>query len=335
MKKSAKGVATSSNVAKSESKNAASTGRKVSNNQTTKGAKGRNNNDDQQKNAAIMEKIGKSSIKSLLVSAFAVPEWSGAAALRAALLPLVESGQMKVEQYEKAVAAAARAAGVPVPVCSLARLLAVARRHRSQLREIGINFDNMLSYYRAAGAGSGVVSFRWKLSKTLVCATSEINEFVYISSVAGTTSQLVTGLLSFAVFEQFNAEKKTARNEDVEYIRTCLAGVFRAAGRLGWSDDDVMIEYKSIKPVTAASDDKAIKRIHKNLDSLAKQLAAVDAELLTLLPSLGADGVVTATALPAVLPAGCRVARIRKLFNSDRQRLADGVRTLQFMLSRC
>ena len=328
---------TTTNSAKSTKKvneNAAS-GRKVTNNTTTKGAKGRNNNDDQQKNAAIMDKIGKSSIKSLLVSAFAVPEWSGAAALRAALLPLVESGQMKVEQYEKAVAAAARAAGVPVPICSLPRLLAVARRHRSQLSEIGINFDNMLSYYRAAGAGAGVVSFRWKLSKTLVCASSAVGDYVYLSNVTGTPSQLVTGLLSFAVLEQFNEEKKIARNEDIEYIRMCLAGVYRAAGRLGWSDDDVSKEYKGIKPVTAANDDKAIKRMRKNLDSLTKQLAAVDSELLTLLPSLGAGGVVTAAALPAVLPAGCRAARIRKLFNSDRQRLADGVRTLRYMLSRC
>lgn len=321
---------TKNNSAKSTQKEStkAAEGRKVTNNQTTKGGKGRNNAADQLSREEVIQSSGRKDVKQLLTAAFAVPEWAGASVLRASLDALLSAGTINAEQYESMMTTAAKNAGVPVPICSLPRLLAVARRYRSELQSIGINFDNLLTYYRGRG-GSGVVGFSWRLSRSLVRSNSVLSDFLEVHPVTGTVGQMVTGFLSFSVFELFQSAKATATNEDKNDLQALLAAAYRIGVRLGYSVDDVASKLADVAAVTSEDDTKTRNRLNKNLSSCREKLAAVDAEILSLLPSLGADGVVTAVSLPADgVPA-----KIRRKLWPERSRRLSAIDTLSRLLS--
>lgn len=321
---------TTKNSAKSTQKEStkAAEGCKVTNNQTTKGVKGRNNAADQLAREEVIQSSGRKDVRQLITAAFAVPEWVGASVLRASLLPLVEAGTLSEDQFEGMMSAAAKKAGVPVPICSLPRLLAVARRYRSELQSIGINFDNLLQYYRGRG-GSGVVGFSWRLSRSLVRSNSVISDFLDVHPVTGTVGQLVTGFLSFSVLESFNGAKATATNEDKNDLDAFLAAAYRIGVRLGYSVDDLSGKLAAVAAVTSEDDTKTRNRLSKNLASCREKLAAVDGEILALMPSLGAEGVVTASSLPVDgVPA-----KIRRKLWPERSRRLSAIDTLSRLLS--
>lgn len=318
------------NSAKSTQKEStkAAAGRNVINNTTTKGAKGRNNAADQLAREEVIQSSGRKDVKQLMTAAFAVPEWSGAAALRASLDTLLSAGTINEDQYESMILSAAKNAGVPVPICSVPRLLAVARRYRNELQSIGIDFENLLAYYKSV-VGAGVRSFSWRLSRSLVRSNSALNDFLEVRSVTGTVGQMITGLLSFSVLESFNAAKSVAEMDDRRDLKVCLAAAYRLGVRLGLSVEDVSRELAAVASSTSEDDTKTRERLTKNLVACREKLAAVDGEILELMPSLGADGVVTAAVLPAEgVPAKIR----RKLWKEHEHRLS-AIDTLSRLLS--
>lgn len=333
MKKSVKGGATSSNVAKSESKNAASTGRKVTNNTTTKGAKGRNNAADQLQHAVKLESedVSVSALAAKIRAFFDVPEWSGAGSLRAALLPLVEAGTMTCEQYDKAVAAAARAAGVPVPVCSVARVLAVIRRENlvNEFKNVvGYSFAGVLDYFRNSPASSFVAVPL--LNGSCVLSNSDVKDFVRVSSLASdaTASQIVRGLLSFRHLAKFFKLRDAARVDDLNTYRVAIGNVVRCGLRCGYSVEDIAKAVADAAPTIRNTDASERKRLRRNLESVQKSLAAVEGEILALCPSLCSDGVWVSS-----LPSQGVPAKVRRSLWGKRSRFLSSSETLRALLN--
>jgi hypothetical protein len=140
---------------------------------------------------------------------------------------------------------------------------------------------------------------------------------------------LVTGFLSFSVLESFNAAKATATNDDKNDLNALLAAAYRIGVRLGLSVEDIAGKLAAVAAVTSEDDTKTRERLTKNLTACREKLAAVDGEILTLMPSLGADGVVTA----AVLPADGVPAKIRRKLWVEHSRRLSAVETLSRLLS--
>ena len=270
---------------------------------------------------------------------FAVPEWAGAAALRAALQPLVDDGTMTLEQYDATLAAAARKAGVVVPVCSLPRVLAVVRAHFINEFEnvCGVSFASVRAFF-AGGAKFGVFSLRLNLS--LVVADSAFNDFVRCESLAAgaSASAVIRAFLSVRFAGAFLAARAAA----VKVARTSffdgLAAAFRAGSKLGVSVKEMQEYLEEISVSVPASDNKDKERLTRSLSRTLRQIAAIEygsntaAGLLFYVPSLFDDDFVLRSG--AALPAVGVSAKCRKLW-AQRVRLLSAADTLRALLARC
>ena len=230
-------------------------------------AKVRQTGADQLQAAIIREDdIKLAGLRSRIASHFALPEWSGAAALRASLLPLVESGVMSSEQYDAVLAAAARKAGVVAPCCSVARVLAVVRAHYIKEFEsvCGCTFESVRTYYKENGCVAGVFSLLLPLGS--VRANSLQSDYVSCASLAAgaSASAVVSAVLSFRFLAAFRFAVSAAVSAAKVNVRNNLANCWRDASRLGMSFDDVRMMLEEIAYYVSETDNKQRNQLRKN-----------------------------------------------------------------------
>lgn len=299
-------------------------------------SKGRNNNADQLAVSASLEDVKVSELGAKIRKYFAVPEWAGAAALRASLLPLVESGVMSGEQFDAVCSAAARKAGVIVPVCSLPRVLAVVRRHFAKDFEnvCGVSFASVRAFF-AGGGSFGVFSNR--INTSLAVEDSRFEDFITCEPlpVGASASAVIRAFLSVRFAGAFLAARAAARAAGRNELKESAANLVRRAARLGVSAA-VLSRYLSVLAVAVpANDAKEEKRLTRSLGRQLSALAALNSRIMLACPAVSdvdssGDFFVPAS---AVLPASCP-AKVRKLWGK-RSRVLSGVNTLRGLLSRC
>lgn len=207
-----------------------------------------------------------SGLRARIASHFALPEWSGAAALRAQLLPLVESGVMNNEQFDAVLSTAARKAGVVAPCCSVARVLAVVRAH--YLKEFesvcGCSFESVREFYRNNGASPAVFSLLLPLGS--VRANSLQSDYVSCASLAAaaSASAVVSAVLSFRFLAAFRFALSGAVSAARVNVRNNLANCWRDASRLGMSFDDVRRMLEDVAYYVSETDSKQRNQLRRN-----------------------------------------------------------------------
>lgn len=138
----------------------------------------RQNSNSQTDNAIIRETWDYAKLKSALCGCFAAPEWSGAAAVRAALAGVPG---MTSEMIEGAVLAAARRSGVDLtpPVCRISDVLALIRGRYAAAWSavVGCSADELTADVCKVYSADGV-------------ALSDID-------LSGTACQIITDVLSY------------------------------------------------------------------------------------------------------------------------------------------
>ena len=242
-------------------------------------AKVRQTGADQLQAAIIREDdIKLAGLRSRIASHFALPEWSGAAALRASLLPLVESGVMSSEQYDAVLAAAARKAGVVAPCCSVARVLAVVRAH--YLKEFesvcGCTFDRVRTYYKENGCAAGVFSLLLPLGS--VRANSLQSDYVSCTllSAGASASAVVSAVLSFRFLVAFRFALACAVSDARNNVRNNLANCWRDASRLGMSFEDVKMMLEEIASYVSVVDNKQRNQLQRNNENAWRNINEIN-----------------------------------------------------------
>lgn len=242
-------------------------------------AKVRQTGSDQLQAAIVREDDVKlSELRSRIASHFALPEWSGAAALRASLLPLVESGVMSSEQYDAVLSAAARKAGVIAPICSVARVLAVVRAHYLKDFEsvCGCTFDSVRAYYRENGCAAGVFSLLLPLGS--VRANSLQSDYVSCVSLSGgaSASAVVAAVLSFRYLASFRFALSGAVSAARVNVRNNLANCWRDASRLGMSFEDVKTMLEEIASYVSEVDNKQRNQLQRNNENAWRNINEIN-----------------------------------------------------------
>lgn len=268
---------------------------------------------------------------------FAAPEWSGAAAVRAALA--AAGVEMSSEMIEAAVAAAARKSGVdlsPLP-CSVARVLAVIRSYYKKEFEsvCGCSFETIRAYYRENGGRA--VSFSSLLPASLVSADSLEQDFIGCSAVpaGASASAVAASVLSFRAVASFRAALAAAVASARSNYFAALAAAFRAGAKLGYSVKEMQLHIEETSVSVSASDRSDEKRLTRSLSRSLVSLAALDARIMVLCPAVadidtsGAFFIPASASLPASAPA-----KVRKMW-AKRARLLSAAATLRALLGRC
>lgn len=246
-------------------------------------AKVRQSGSDQLQASIVREDDVKlSGLRARIASHFALPEWSGAATLRASLLPLVESGVMSNEQYDAVVAAAARKAGVIAPCCSVARVLAVVRAHYLKDFEsvCGCSFDSVRAYYKKNGCSA--VAFSLLLPLGSVRANSVQSDYVGAAAVAAgaSASAVVSAVLSFRFLAAFRFAVSAAVSAAKVNVRNNLANCWRDASRLGMSFDDVRMMLEEIAYYVSEVDNKQRNQLQRNHDYAWRNINEINDAIL-------------------------------------------------------
>ena len=287
--------------------------------------------------AAMNEDYKVTELRTKIAACFAAPEWSGAAAVRAALSGL----GLNEEQIQAAVAAAARKSGVDLsaPAVSVARVLAVVRRsfRREFEQVVGCSFATLLSYYRGAALPAGSAGFSWSLALplSLVVADSEESDFVTCSRLAAGSSAaaVVAGLLSFRWLVSYRRTFVAAGAAARKDLNDAIVNVVRSARRLGLTADWLHTTITKQWEVVPQNDEKERRRLNRSLDTQTKRLANINYRLMVVCPAIcevdtSGDFFVSAA---AVLPAGAGRAA-RRLF-ALRRKIESNISTLRGLLS--
>jgi hypothetical protein len=303
-----------------------------------RGGVGRVSGADQLNNHIIRDDsdLALGAFRSKVAAHFAAPEWSGAAAVRAALAPL----GLDDEQVNAAVAAAARKSGLDLSprFCSIPRVLAVIRaNYRNEFNRVcGCSFDACLNFFRnALSGGERVGTYAASLPASLIQPNSKESEFIRCQPLAPDASAyaVVGAVLSFRWVAEFRrglaaacaAARSTASNN--------LDNAVRCGRLLGWSRSDFLALVAERWDAVNLLDDKQARKLSASLSRQLLALAAVDARLVVALPACsdidtsGAFVVADGYTLPSVgVPA-----RVRKLWVA-RTRLLSTIATLSGLL---
>ena len=276
-------------------------------------------------------------LRSAIASHFSTPEWSGAAAVRAALAGL----GLNDEQVNAAVAAAARKSGVDLsaPAVSVARVLTVIRRYyRREFEQVcGCSFATAINFYRSACLPAGSAGFSWSLSLplSLVVAGSAAADFVStVSLPAGSSAAaVIAGVLSFRNYVAFRRSLAVAMSGARRDIINRLELVVRDAQRLGLTSDWLAGVTSSLWSSVPAADDVETRRMLRSLGTQQKRLNSFNYRLMCACPAVcevdtSGDFFVPAS---AVLPAGAGRAAGR-LF-AGRARVLSNIATLRGLLA--
>lgn len=270
-------------------------------------------------------------LRQKISSHFAAPEWSGAAAVRAALA--AAGVEMSDEMINAAVSAAARKSGVDLSprYCSVSRVLAVIRRY--YLREFenlcGCPFGWVRDYYKTNVGGV----FAWRLSSTLIQPNSDVNDFISVSSlgVDSSVSAVVSAVLSIRHLYAFNVGLAAACNTARADFFDSLSTAFRSGRKLGISVADMCRYLQECESTINDTDKKEMERLTKNLERTNKQLRGVDASII--LSCVAATDVdtsgdfVVCSSLPAV-----GVPAVTRRLWAKRVRLLSAVDTLRRLI---
>lgn len=266
--------------------------------------------------------------KSRVVSHWAAPEWSGAAALR----ELLSASGLSSDQIAAAVAAAGRKSGED--------LAAVCPSVSEVCEYISSNFASEFRQLCgcAVPAASAVAVYSYTdLSVATITVNSDINDYFTAAAVpaGASASAVVSAVCSVRVLvdlkRRFAAARAAARNN----FKDCMSLAARRALGLGLSAAVAARYFSMLLTAVPAADDREEKRLRKNLASCRAALAALDVRILVAVPAVSdidTDGsffVPAAAVLPASAPA-----KVRKLW-AKRVRLLSSISTLETLLTRC
>lgn len=205
-------------------------------------------------------------LRKKIVSVFAVPEWEGRAQLIESLDSLVLAGVMTEEQKAGAVAAADRKAGVSAPICSVPRVLAVARHYSKEVANVlGVSFDSIVNYYRKEGA-SAAVAFTPRLSFNAVRADSVLSDFVDSVSLPADASASAVVSAVFSVRHAIEFNRLVSRqNSNTKYdCKEGLRNSIRSAQRVKMTLDEVLAFVRNNWDAVRLSDSKERETLRKN-----------------------------------------------------------------------
>lgn len=282
---------------------------------------------------AMGEDYSVISLRSRVASHFAAPEWSGAAAVRAALAGVPG---MTEEMIDGAVLAAAKKSGVdlsPLP-CSVARVLVVVRRYyyKEFSNVVGCSLDELRSWLRG---GLAVGSYSLRLPLGLVRADSVASDFLACASLpaGASASAVVSAVLSFRHVVSFRVASASAVAAARSDFFASLASAFRAGSRLGVSVKEMQEYIEEISVSVPASDAADEKRLKKNLSSAWSRCRRIEVDLVLAGCPDGIEDGEGGYCFPASLPASAP-AKVHKLW-AARVRQMSVISTLSALLARC
>lgn len=296
------------------------------------------NNDRLAAAAAMVDDVRISALRQQIVTNFFAPaEWSGAAALRSSLAALgLDETAITAAINKQAIAEGFSSAA---PVCSVARVLAVIRRHYRKEFEnaCGCSFGTLVNFFRSAGLPAGSLGFSWSLALplSLVVAGSDAADFVTSSPLpAGSSaSAVVAGVLSFRWYAAFRRSLAGAICASRRDLLDNLSGVVRSARRLGLSLDWLNSAALSAWSVVPENDGKERRRLIRNLATQSARLAAVDARLIVCCPAISDVDTSGDFFVPASAALPASAGRAARRLYAGRARLLSTTATLQGLIS--